>query len=145
MASRGEKPVPVADELSQPFWEAAKERRLVVQRCTDCGYYNHPPRLVCDRCSSQRLDFAPASGRGTIYSFTVMHQPSVVGFEGEVPYVNIVVELEEQPMLFMVSNLPHAELGKIRIGVRVEVWFEERGPDLVLAQFRPVQAGLSGG
>lgn len=138
MAARGEKPVPVADDLSQPFWDAAKERRLVAQRCAECGYYNHPPRLVCDRCSSQRLEFAPVSGRGTIYSFTAMHQPSVAGFEGEVPYINIVVELEEQPMLFMVSNLPYAELGKVRIGGRVEVWFEERGPDLMLAQFRPV-------
>jgi len=138
VAARGEKPVPVADDLSQPFWDGAKGRRLVAQRCAECGYYNHPPRLVCDRCSSQRLEFAPVSGRGTIHSFTVMHQPSVAGFEGEVPYVNIVVELEEQPMLFMVSNLPYAELGKVRIGGRVEVWFEERGPDLVLAQFRPV-------
>jgi uncharacterized protein len=138
VAVRGEKPVPVADDLSQPFWEAAKGRRPVAQRCAECGYYNHPPRLVCDRCSSQRLEFTPVSGRGTIYSFTVMHQPSVAGFEGEVPYINIVVELEQQPMLFMVSNLPYAELGKVRIGGRVEVWFEERGPDLVLAQFRPV-------
>jgi uncharacterized OB-fold protein len=138
VAARSEKPVPVADELSQPFWDAAKQHRLVVQRCADCGYYNHPPRPACDHCASQRLEFAPVSGRGTVYTFTVMHQPSVVGFEGEVPYVNIVVELEEQPMLFMVSNLPHAELDKIRIGGRVEVWFEERGPDLSIAQFRPV-------
>jgi len=137
-ARSSEKPVPVADELSQPLWDAANERRLVAQRCAECGYYNHPPRPVCERCSSQRLEFASLSGRGTIYSLTVMHQPSVAGFEGEVPYVNIVVELEEQPMLFMVSNLPYAELGKVRIGGRVEVWFEERGPDLVLAQFRPV-------
>jgi uncharacterized OB-fold protein len=138
VAARSEKPVPIADELSQPFWDAAKQRRLVAQQCAECGYYNHPPRLICERCSSQRLDFAPLSGRGTIYSFTVMHQPSVAGFESEVPYVNIVVELEEQPRLFMVSNLPHADLDKIRIGARVEVWFEERGPELVLAQFKPV-------
>lgn len=110
----------------------------MVQRCAECGYYNHPPRSTCDRCSAPRLEFAPVSGRGTIYSFTVMHQPSVAGFEGEVPYVNIVVELEEQPMLFMVSNLPYAELEKIRIGGRVEVWFEQRGPELALAQFRPL-------
>ncbi len=138
MAAPGEKPVPVADELSQPFWDAAQERRLVVQRCAECGYYNHPPRPACDRCSAQRLAFAPVSGRATIYTFAVMHQPSVAGFEGEVPYINLVVELEEQPMLFMVSNLPHAELDKIRIGGPAEVWFEERSPGLVLAQFRPL-------
>jgi uncharacterized OB-fold protein len=138
MAPPSEKPIPVADELSQAFWDAARERRLVAQRCAECGYYNHPPRPTCDRCSSQSLQFAPLSGRGTIYTYTVMHQPNVAGFEEEIPYVNIVVQLDEQPMLFMVSNLPRAELDKIRIGGRVEVWFEERGPDLVIPQFRPV-------
>jgi hypothetical protein len=137
MAAR-EKPIPVTDELSQPFWDAAKQHRLVIQRCGECRYYNHPPRPVCERCSSQRLEFATVSGRGTIYTFTVMHQPSVAGFEDEVPYINIVVELDEQPMLFMVSNLPHAEKDKIRIGGRVEVRFEKRGLELVLPQFRAV-------
>ena len=137
MAAR-EKPIPVTDELSQPFWDAAKQHRLVIQRCGECRYYNHPPRPVCERCSSQRLEFATVSGRGTIYTFTVMHQPSVAGFEDEVPYITIVVELAEQPLLFMVSNLPHAEKDKIRIGGRVEVRFEERGPELVLPQFRAV-------
>ena len=138
MASGNEKPVPVPDEISQPFWDAAKERRLVAQRCSQCGYYNHPPRLMCDRCSSQNLEFAPLSGRGSIYSFTVMHQPSVAGFEAEVPYVNLVIELDEQAMLLMVSNLPRAELERVRIGGRVEVWFEDRGTNVVLPQFRLV-------
>ncbi len=138
MAASGEKPIPVANELSQPFWSAARHRRLEVQRCADCGYYNHPPRPACDKCCSQRLEFTPLSGRGAIYTFTVMHQPNVAGFENETPYVNIVVELDEQPMLFMVSNLPHAALDKVRIGGRVEVWFEDRGPDVVVPQFRPV-------
>jgi uncharacterized OB-fold protein len=128
----------MADDISRPFWEAANQRRLVVQRCAECGYYNHPPRPACDRCSAERLEFAPVCGRGTIYTFTVMHQPNVAGFESEVPYVNAVIELEEQPLLFMVCNLPHAELDKIRIGGRAEVWFEERGPSLTVAQFRPV-------
>jgi len=138
VAEPREKPVPIADDISAPLWDAAKEHRLVVQRCGECGYYNHPPRPACDRCSSQRLAFALVSGHGTIYTFTVMHQPNVAGFEGEVPYVNVVVELEEQPLLFMVCNLPHAELDKVRIGGRAEVWFEERGPGLTVAQFRPV-------
>ena len=134
--SESEKPVPVADDLSQPFWDAAREHRLVAQRCAQCGYYNHPPRPTCDRCSSRELEFAPLSGRGSIYSFTVMHQPSIAGFEAEVPYINLVVELDEQPMLLMVSNLPRAELERVRIGGRVEVWFEDRGPGVVLPQFR---------
>lgn len=138
MTERSEKPVPVVDELSEPFWEGAKQHRLVVQRCAECGYYNHPPRPACDNCSSQRLEFVPVSGRGTIYTYTVMHQKNVAGFEDEIPYINIVVELDEQPALLMVSNLPHADLDRVRIGGRAEVWFEERGPELVVPQFKPV-------
>jgi uncharacterized protein len=125
MPDRQRKPLPAADDLSQPFWEAARQRRLVVQRCQDCGHFNHPPRPACDACQSQQLQFEPVSGRGTIYSFTVMHQPNVAGFEDEVPYLNILVELEEQPLLFMVSNLAFSKLDKIQIGRTVELYFEE--------------------
>src|SRR5258708_1666218 len=101
------KPVPVPDDLSRPFWDAARDhRRLVLQRCASCGYYNHPPRLACDACLSQQFRFEPVSGRATIYTFTVMHQRDVAGFESEAPFINLVAELEEQPRLLMVSNLP---------------------------------------
>ena len=138
MTDRQGRPLPVADDLSQPFWEAAKQRRLVVQRCQECGYFNHPPRPACEACQSQQLQFEPVSGRGTIYSFTVMHQPNIAGFEDQIPYINILVELEEQPLLFMVSNLPASDLDKIKIGGQVEVSFEEVDPDTALPQFRPV-------
>jgi len=67
-----------------------------------------------------------------------MHQPNVAGFEDQIPYINILVELEEQPLLFMVSNLPASDLDKIKIGEQVEVYFEEVDPDTTLPQFRPV-------
>lgn len=138
MPDRNKKPLPAADELSQLFWEAAKQHKLVVQRCQDCGYFNHPPRPACDACQSQQLQFEPISGWGTIYSFTVMHQPNIAGFEDQIPYVNILVELEEQPLLFMVSNLPGTERNKVHIGGRVEVYFEDVNDEITLPQFRPV-------
>ncbi|HJY80988.1 MAG TPA: OB-fold domain-containing protein [Candidatus Binatia bacterium] len=138
MPDHSKKPLPAADELSQPFWEAAKQHRLVVQRCQDCSYFNHPPRPACDACQSQQLQFEPVSGRGTIYSFTVMHQPNIAGFEDQIPYVNILVELEEQPLLFMVSNLSGSEKDKVRIGGRVEVHFEDVNDEITLPQFRLV-------
>jgi uncharacterized OB-fold protein len=130
------KPIPVPDEISAPFWAAAREHKLVVQRCAACGYFNHPPRRFCDTCLSQDLAFTPVSGRGTIYSFTIMHQRDVAGFENDAPYINIVVELDEQPMLLMVSDLPHSERDRVRIGNPVEVWFEERGDGAAIPQFR---------
>ncbi len=136
MPERNKKPLPTPDELSQPFWEAAKQHKLVVQRCQECSYFNHPPRLACDACQSQQLQFEPVSGQGTIYTFTVMHQPNIAGFEDQIPYVNILVELEEQPLLFMVSNLPDSEKDKVRIGGRVEVYFEDVNDEITLPQFR---------
>jgi uncharacterized protein len=138
MSEQRPKPVPAADELSAPFWNAARERRLVVQRCGDCGYYNHPPRPFCDACLSRRLAFEPVSGRGTIHTFTVMHLRDVSGFEHEAPFINIVVELAEQPMLLMVANLPIAERDRVRIGLPAEAYFEDRGGDIILPQFRIV-------
>lgn len=139
MSANSNKPVPVPDELSRPFWEAARERHLLVQCCGSCGYYNHPPRRFCDACLAQDLRFESVSGRGTIYSFTVMHQRDVVGFEGEAPFINIVVELEEQPQLLMVGNLPLVERTKVRIGAAVEVDFEDRGDGVIVPQFRILQ------
>ena len=138
MPDHSKKPLPAADELSQPFWEAAKQHRLVIQRCQECGYFNHPPRPACDACQSQQLQFESVSGRGTIYSFTVMYQPNIAGFEDQIPYVNILVELEEQPLLFMVANLPGSERDKVRIGRRVEAYLEDVNDEITLPQFRLV-------
>ncbi len=110
----------------------------MIQRCGTCGYYNHPPRLFCDACLAQELRFEAVSGRGTVYTFTVMHQRDVGGFEDEAPFINIVVELAEQPQLLMVSNLPIAERANVRIGAAVEVDFEDRGEGIVVPQFRIV-------
>jgi uncharacterized OB-fold protein len=126
----------MADEMSRAFWEAAKERRLLVQLCGSCGYYNHPPRPFCDVCLGQELRFEPVSGRGTVYSFTVMHQRDVGGFEEDAPFLNIVVELTEQQRLLMVSNLPLSERPKVKIGTPVEVYYEDRGEGVVIPQFR---------
>ena len=139
MSDARAKPIPVADELSEPFWAAAREQRLLVQRCV-CGYYNHPPRAVCDSCLSQQLEFVPVSGRGKIYTFTVMHQRDVAGFENESPFVNIVVELDEQPTLLMVSDLPGTERDRVSVGAPVEVYFEPRGDQVMIPQFRLVES-----
>ncbi len=130
------KPIPLLDEISAPFWTAARNRQLAIQRCLSCGYYNHPPRAVCDACLSQDLSFEPVSGRGAIYSFTIMHQKDVAGFENEAPFINIVVELDEQPMLLMVSNVPITQRERVRIGARVEAYFEDRGDNVIVPQFR---------
>ena len=132
------KPLPMPDDLTRPFWDAARERRLEIQRCRACGYYNHPPRPLCDACGSEDLEFEPVSGRGTIYSYTIMRQRNVKGFEDDVPYVNVIVELGEQPMLFMITYMPGSKADKVRIGQRVQVVYEERN-GVILPQFEAVE------
>jgi uncharacterized protein len=133
-----QKPLPAIDELTKPFWQAVAQHQLMIQRCQTCSYFNHPPRPLCDACLSQQLEFVAVSGRGTVYSYTIMHQPNIAGFEKEVPYINVLVELDEQPRLFMVSYLPMSESDKIRIGGRVEVTFEKVSDEVTLPQFRLV-------
>lgn len=132
------KPLPAVDELTQPFWEAAARQQLVIQRCQECAYFNHPPRTVCDACQSQRLAFVPVSGRGRIYSYAVMHQPNIAGFEQDIPYLNLLIELDEQPRLLLVSYLPMAAKATVHIGAAVEVYFEPVNAEITLPQFRLV-------
>jgi uncharacterized OB-fold protein len=126
---------PEITDLTRPFWDAAREGRLAIQRCADCGRYNHPPRTACDACLSTNLAFADVSGRGSVWSFTVMHQKSVAGFEDAVPYLTALVELDEQPLLLLVSNLPGADPATLKIGDRAHVVFEPLADGSMLPQF----------
>lgn len=131
------RPLPAPDQLTEPFWESARVKQLRIQRCSACGYYNHPPKPLCDRCSSPELTFEAVSGRGRVYSYTVMHQRNIAGFEDQVPYVNLLVELDEQPQLLLVSNLS-GEGSNVAIGKPVQVTFETVAAGVVLPQFEIV-------
>ena len=135
MTTQPSRAIPAITNLTQPFWDAAKQGRLVIQRCADCRYYNHPPKDACDQCLSTHLAFEDVSGQGNVWSWTVMHQKSVASFEDAVPYLTALVELEEQPMLLLVTNLPGATPGTLAIGDRVHVTFEDLDEGLQLPQF----------
>src|SRR5262245_63427792 len=132
-------PLPEPDETSRPFWEAAREGRLVIQRCAACRRYHHPPAVICPDCGSSNLRFEPVSGRGTIYSYSIMYDRRVLGFEDRVPYVTLVVELAEQPLLMLVTNLVGAGPTDVKIGLPVEVTFEKITDEVTLPQFRLVR------
>lgn len=130
------KPVPVPGELDRPYWEGAREGRLVFQRCTGCGRYLHPPSLICPRCGSEDLAWTEVSGRGKIHSFTIARQATTRGFQADVPYVVVLVEIEEDPGVLVLTNLVgDVDLEALDINIAVEVTFEARG-EMVLPQFR---------
>ena len=135
MTSR--RPLPLIDEASRPYWEGARRHELVLLRCPGCMYYVHYPREQCPRCGSGKLVPSRVSGRGVVHSFTITHHRAAPGFEDQVPFVVILVELEEQRGLRIISNLSGCRPDEVRIGMPVEVVFEDVGPDLSLPQFRP--------
>jgi uncharacterized OB-fold protein len=129
------KPLPRIDEETRGYWEALARRELYFQRCRDCGTKRFYPRAVCPVCLSSATTWVRASGRGTVYSFTVTHQNQAPGFREELPYVLAYVELEEGPRLM--TNVVGCAPDAVRIGMPVEVVFEDVTPEVTLAKFRP--------
>lgn len=129
------KPLPQPGPDMMPFFDAAKRRELVVQRCGGCGTMRFPARAICSRCLSRDATWIPLSGRGTVFSFAIMHQAVHPGFATEVPYAVVVIELDEGPRLL--SNLLECPTADVRIGMPVEVTFDVVSPDFTLPKFRP--------
>jgi uncharacterized OB-fold protein len=118
-----------------PFFEAARRHELVVQRCAGCGTMRFPARAICSRCLARAAVWVPVSGRGTVFSFAIMHQAVHPGFAADVPYAVVVIELDEGPRLL--SNLIDCPTGDVRIGMPVEVTFDDVTPEVTLPKFRP--------
>jgi uncharacterized OB-fold protein len=129
------RPVPVADEESAAFFEGMARGVLMLQRCRACGAWHFPVRELCAECLSTDLEWAESSGRGTVHTFGVMHRVYHPAFASEVPYNLAVVEFGEGPrMSAAVTGVAHEA---IRVGMPVEVTFEEVAPGLLLPKFRP--------
>ena len=121
------RPVPVPDERSAPFWEAAAAHMLALARCSRCGNLAHPPDTVCPNCRSTDPGFVfePVSGRGTVRSWTVVRQSPLPGFDADLPFVLVDVELVEQSELRMIGRLIDGPDVPLKAGDRVTVAFED--------------------
>jgi uncharacterized OB-fold protein len=135
--ARVSKPVPEVTDAMRPFFDAAREHRLVVQQCRSCKMLRFPARELCNRCLSLDAEWVEVSGRGVIFSYNVMHQVYHPGFAAEVPYAVVIVELAEG--LRMISNVVDLPVDQITIDMPVEVVFEAISPLITLPKFRPVQ------
>ena len=129
------KPLPRIDEESRGYWEALARHELYLQRCRDCGTLRFYPRALCPSCLSSTVEWVRASGRGTVYTFTVTHQNQAPGFREELPYVLAIVELAEG--VRMMTNIVGCAPDAVRVGMPVEVVFEDVTPEITLAKFRP--------
>ncbi len=128
-------PVPINPQFTAPFWEGARRGELVLPRCRTCSTVFFYPRELCPECLSSDLDWVAASGRGRVYSYTIVHQPAHPSFRADSPYLYAIVQLDEG--VRMVSNIvdcPHDELA---INMPVVAVFDAVTPETTLVKFRP--------
>jgi len=126
-------PLPDPSEEAIPFWEALRGGELRLQRCAVCGALQHPPRAMCFSCRSFEFEWAPSSGRGTVYSYVVTHQPIHPALAGHTPFATVEVELEEGVRL--TSNLLDVPPDEIEIGMPVRLALTRIDDEVMMPYF----------
>lgn len=127
--------LPTPDAATEPYWTAAAQHRFQMPRCDDCGKFHFYPRALCPHCSSPRLTWAACSGRGTVYSYTIVHRAPSPALADKVPYAVAIVEVEEGPHLM--TNIMNVKPEDVRIGMPVRVDYDDLAPETALPVFVP--------
>jgi hypothetical protein len=131
------KPLPQPVDWSKPFWEGTREGKLLLKRCTDCGFIDHPPYLYCTACAGENSEWIEAAGKATLYAYAVNTYGVPFPFMEDLPYVTALVDLPEGPR--MLSNIVGCDPQELKNGMELEVVFEEAGGGMVLPKWRPVK------
>ncbi|MET7924311.1 Zn-ribbon domain-containing OB-fold protein [Streptomyces sp. NPDC005349] len=131
------RPVPVPTELTELFWAAARQGELVLPQCSDCGLRFFVPEPACPGCLSRSWTYEPSSGRGTVYSVTVVHRAPGPGFE--VPFALAAVDLDDGAT--MLSHVVGTDPEQVTIGMRVSVDFRALTDEITLPFFTPDRIG----
>ena len=131
------KPLPAIDEETRPFWDYAKKHELRMQKCVECGKIYYPPSTLCPHCHSWKgSEWVKLSGKGQVYSFIVARRATNPAFAKEVPYVVAIIETEEGGRL--ISNVIDCKPEDVKIGMPVEVVFDDVTDEVTLPKFKPV-------
>ena len=131
------RPLPQPTPVTQPFWDALREHRVVIQRCRECGAHVYYPRAACSACWSPDLDWVEVSGRGEVHTFTIARAPTAPHFRDEVPQIIALVELDEGVRL--TTTLPGLRPEDVRVGLAVEPRFDDvPGGEVTLLRYAPV-------
>ncbi|MDP6568173.1 MAG: Zn-ribbon domain-containing OB-fold protein [Alphaproteobacteria bacterium] len=129
------KPLPQIDVETAPFWAGAREGKLLLPHCGDCGRYHFYPRALCPHCRADGWQWAEASGRGVIHTYTIAHRGAGPAFKDDVPYVVAIVELAEGPR--MMTNIVTDDLSGIAVDLPVRVVFDAVTDEVTLPKFEP--------
>ncbi|MFF3574819.1 Zn-ribbon domain-containing OB-fold protein [Nocardia jiangxiensis] len=128
--------LPTIEDASRPYWDAAKQGRLLIARCEDCSAVHHYPRPFCPFCWSENVVSTEASGRGTLYTYSTVFVNDLHPFASRLPYVAAVVQLDEGPRLM--TNIEGVAPEDLEVGMAVEVFFRPITDDISATVFRPV-------
>jgi len=129
-----QKPLPTKSRDGAQFWEATRRHELVTQHCPDCNKHQFPPRRLCVHCGGRRVGWKKVSGKGEIYSFTVVHRAPEQSFLGDVPYVVAVIDLAEGGR--MMTNIVDYPVDQVRVGMAVTAVFDKVTDEVTLVKFR---------
>ena len=129
------KPLPFIHDETRTYWEKLKAHQLWLPKCEDCNRLIFYPRSFCPHCFSENTRWVQLSGRGTVYSFTISHRAGDKSFAEDTPYNIVLVDLDEGVRLM--SNLVECRDEDIRIGMEVEIAFDDVTPEVTLPKFRP--------
>ncbi|MBS1868432.1 MAG: OB-fold domain-containing protein [Actinobacteria bacterium] len=132
------KPLPEADPEDRPYWESLKRHAMEIQRCSECGEYTFLPKPLCPNCLADALVWTRVSGRGTVWGTTTQSHPPLPSFSAEdMPFNISLVELAEG--VRVCTNVIGCPVEDVRIGMEVEVVYDDVTDDVTLARFRPVK------
>lgn len=133
-------PIPIAEPLTEPYWAAAREHRLVIQRCTSCGTFRHLPSELCGHCQSPEHEWVESTGRGTVFTFTIAGHPVHDATAPAVPYNVVIVELDDCGGVMVPSNVVDCEASDVTIGMTLEVVWDDINDDVAIPRFRRVRS-----
>lgn len=131
------RPLPRIDADSEKYWESAREHSLKLQRCNSCGAFRFYPSHACHKCRSLEFEWEPVSGRGEVYTYSVLKRARGNSFEDMLPLVLVLVTLEEGPT--MMGNLFECPEDKIRFGMPVKLSYEDVNEQIALPVFVPAE------
>ncbi len=138
MAATPNFPPPIPDFDAEEFWAGCNRGELMMQRCAACKKFRWLPRPMCPFCHSLAREWVKMSGKGKVYSWTIITHPVHPAAVSRVPYNVAQVQLDEDPNLILVTNLVGLSNEDIRIDMPVQVVFEEHEPGVKLPKFKPI-------
>jgi uncharacterized OB-fold protein len=119
----------------QPFWDSLRERNIKVQRCTSCGAFRHVPKEICAKCHSMSFSWEPVSGRGVVYTYTIVHRAPTPAYQAAAPYAIVHAAMDEG--FRMVAAMTQVDPDAVEIGAPVRVVYTDLSPDWTIVEFEP--------